>query len=168
MNQDFDKIRLFFERDGEMGKKIKIKGKERILKAGKWYRTKNLGDSEYFKITFEDGSFLLVLLADEILMFAEEVIDEIAEIKSAEIGIRNRLEYKGRKYHLTNKNDHQLVKNRLFGETDGVEGEVRFSDYEPDELVDNRNELLSLGWLTENEARADIHVTEIFGDEIEI
>ena len=147
------------------GDPIKIDGKPRKIIALAHYRTDNLGDSEYLKATFADGSFLLVLLKDQTLMFTEKVLHHIPEIADEQIGVAEELTYNGEKFKLVNKNDYQFVLRWYFGEYADLEGEVRFSDYEP---VDGSVALLSLGWLAKTLDRADIFIKEILPSKVEI
>ncbi len=98
------------------GDPIKIDGKPRKIIALAHYRTDNLGDSEYLKATFADGSFLLVLLKDQTLMFTEKVLHHIPEIADEQIGVAEELTYNGEKFKLVNKNDYQFVLRWYFGE----------------------------------------------------
>jgi hypothetical protein len=143
---------------------FKIYGKNKQILSMARYRTKNLGDHEYLKILFNDGSFLLVLLKEKLLMYSDNIIGHIKDIKDQDIGEKKTIIYQNKKYKLVNKNDHQLVKKLLFGDFSELEEEVFFSDYEPE---DGSIELLSLGWLAKNHQRADIHVQELKLDNIE-
>lgn len=137
---------------------FKIYGKNKQILSMAHYRTKNLGDNEYIKILFNDNSFLLVLLKEKLLMYSNNLIKHIKEIKDQDIGEKELIIYQDKKYKLINKNDHQKVKKLLFGDFSELEEEVFFSDYEPE---DGSVELLSLGWLAKNHQRADIHVKEL-------
>ena len=145
------------------GDEVEICGVRREILALAHYRTDNLGDSDYLKASFSDGSFLLVLLADEVLMFTDEIVHHITEITDEEIGAAEVLNYQGQEFKLVNKDDYQFVLRWYFGKVEDLEGEVKFSDYEP---TDGSVGLLSLGWLAKNGERADICVNEIALDKI--
>lgn len=145
------------------GDKLSINARARKILALAHYRTDNLGDSEYLKASFDDGSSLLVLLADEVLMFTDKIVHHIVEIPDEDIGVVEKTSYEGQEFKLVNKDDYQFVLHWYFGEVEDLEGEVRFSDYEP---TDGSVGLLSLGWLTKNNERADICVKEIGLDKV--
>lgn len=129
------------------------------------YRTVNLGDNEYLKVVFNDGSFLLVLIKDRVLMFTEKLPHHIIEIRDNQIGVSKTLQYAGRDCTLVNKDDYQYVLRRYYGDFAALEGEVRFSDYEPE---DGTMALLSLGWHSKDGSRADIFVEAIAQNEVTV
>jgi len=138
---------------------VKIKNSDwKKIKGFAEFRTINFGDDGYFKIVFEDGTFLYILPADELLMYADSAHADFSEIKNEEIGQKEKLIIKGREYVLDNKNDFQYVKRLILGNYQDIEGEVKFSDYIP---TDGASELLSLGVLLRTGERADINPAEI-------
>jgi len=143
---------------------FQIYGKNKQILSMAQYRSKNLGDHEYIKILFDDKSFLLVLLKEKLLMYSDNIIGCIKNIKNQDIGEKKSIIYQNKKYKLVNKNDHQQVKKLLFGDFSELEEEVFFSDYEPE---DGSIEFLSLGWLAKNNQRSDIHVKELKIEDIE-
>lgn len=149
------------------GMVIKIKGKDRKLRAMVHLTTVNYmkdGD-DYTKVLFEDGSFLLIIPRDKELYFAESILGHVKEIDDEDIGQKEELEFKGRRYRLDNKDDYQFVLKLIVGTPLEIEGECKFSDYTP---IDGKRELLSLGWLVRTGARADIWCELININEIEI
>ena len=120
---------------------------------------------EYIKISFDDHSFLLVMIDDKELYYADRVIGHIKKIKDKEIGTKKFITYKGRKYKLDNKNDYQYVIRRYVGSYKDIEGEAYFSDYFP---VAGPKEFLSLGWLSRTRKRADINPLIIDISEVDI
>ncbi|PIQ73799.1 hypothetical protein COV58_00580 [Candidatus Roizmanbacteria bacterium CG11_big_fil_rev_8_21_14_0_20_36_8] len=83
---------------------------------------------------------------------------DINSIKDDQIGHTKKLEIDGKMYKLGNKDDYQFVKELVYGSPLDIEGKCRFSDYFP---VAGEKEFLSLGWLSKNGKRADIHCTQI-------
>ena len=144
---------------------LKIYGKDKEILSMAQYRSKNLGDNEYIKVLFTDKSFLLILIKEKQLMYSDKVIGHIKTIKDQDIGEKEIITYKNKKYKLINKNDHQQVKKLLFGDFSELEEEVFFSDYE---AVNGSNEILSLGWLAKNNQRADMHVKELKIEDINL
>src|SRR6185369_15034507 len=122
-------------------KRITINGKTKSIAGFAEFRTVNMGDDGYFKITFEDHSFLLLIPSQNILMFTDEGTPYYMEILDEEIGVKKELLFRGKKYILDNANDYQYVVRLIKGDYKVIEGEVRFSDYV---LAKGDNELLSL------------------------
>jgi len=133
-----------------------IKGKKKKIKAMVKLTAKNyLKDNGlYYKIIFNDGSFLLIIPEDKELYYVGRVVEHIKEIKDEQIGKDKIIEYKGKKYELGNKDDYQFVLKLMVGSPLEIEGECRFSDYFP---TAGSKEFLSLGWLSMTGKRADIN-----------
>lgn len=157
MKQQFDNVYVWLI-GPKQGDALVIRGVTRHTVALVHYRTVNLGDNEYLKVAFDDGAFMLVLIKDRELMFAEKLPHHITSIRDDQIGVSETLHYMGRHFTLVNKNDYQYVVRRYYGGPDALEGEVRFSDYEPSA---GGAALLSLGWHANNGGRADIFVEEL-------
>jgi hypothetical protein len=137
--------------------KFLIKGKEKIVKGMVLLVSKNSSDSPYIKAVFTDGSFLLILIGDKQLYYADEILGRLENVSDEEIGKLEQITYKGKVYKLVNKDDYQYVLHRYIGGIQDVEGEARFSDY----LSDDGEESLSLGWISETGERADIYCKSI-------
>jgi len=135
---------------------IQINGHNKTIKAMIHLTTKNYikQNGDYYKILFDDGSFLLIMPADKELFYANKIIGHIKEISNSQIGNDEYLIYNNKKYHLENMNDYQYVLELLVGKPNEIEGECRFSDYFP---VSGPKEFLSLGWLMASGERADIN-----------
>lgn len=127
--------------------------------------TKNMPKNPYIKIVFNDQSFLLVMIKDKEIYYADKIIGHIKEIADEKIGSETRLEYNGKTYELGNKDDYQYVMRRSIGGPKDVEGEAKFSDYFS---TNGLKEFLSLGWLSETGERADINCKIIEPTEINI
>lgn len=143
---------------------LSIKGAKKKVRAMVKLTSKNFLDYEYIKILLEDGSFLLIIPADEEIYFADKVYGRIKEISDEMIG-RERITYKGKEYKLANKDDYQFVKELYVGTPLDIEGECKFSDYFP---VSGPKEFLSLGWLSYTGKRADINPVIIDNSEVEL
>lgn len=144
--------------------KLKIDGQEKTLIALARYRTDNFPENEYLKAAFDDGSFLLVLLDDQKLMYTSQVQPHLKEITDDQIGREPRITLLGQEFVLVNANDYQEVREFYFGTTDQLEGEVRFSDYE----TADGSQTLSLGWLAKNNQRADMKMTQLDLEQIQL
>jgi len=145
--------------------KITINGKEKTIRGMVLLSTKNYPDSSYIKTMFTDGSFLLIMIQDKELYYADKLIGNLESVEDDEIGRLENIKYQNKVYKLANKNDYQYVLRRYIGGPQDVEGEVRFSDYfsegEP-------KEILSLGWLSETSERADANCKILDIEDIEI
>lgn len=144
---------------------FRIKGKEKKISGMARFEVENYPGLEYIKIVFNDHSFLLIMIDDQELYFANEVLGIAQGIPNEFIGEKSSLEYKGKVYALKNKNDYQYVLQRYVGSYQDIEGEARFSDYFP---VEGEKEFLSLGWMSRTGERADINPTIIDISEVEL
>lgn len=144
---------------------IVISGKSRKIKGMARFEVENYPGVEYLKIVFDDHSFLLVMIDDKELYYADEVVGRVTEVADEEIGVKEELQYKGKTYRLENKNDYQYVLQRYVGSYNDVEGEAAFSDYFP---AEGEKEFLSLGWLSRTGKRADINPIIIDISEVEV
>lgn len=142
----------------DLSRRISINGKLKSIAGFAEFKTVNMGDDGYFKITFDDHSFLLLIPSQNVLMFTDEGTPHYTEILDEEIGVKKELMFRGGKYILDNANDYQYVVRLIKGDYKVIEGEVRFSDYVP---VNGNNELLSLGWIVKTGQRADVNPKEI-------
>jgi hypothetical protein len=127
--------------------------------------TRNDPNNKYIKIVFNDGSFLLIMLQDKEIYYADKLIGYIKTIKDGDVGKLKKIEYMGKVYELGNKDDYQYVLQRYVGGPQDVEGEARFSDYFP---IEGPKEFLSLGWLSETGERADINCKIIDVEDVEV
>jgi hypothetical protein len=146
-------------------KVISIKGQKKKIVGFAQFKTVNMGDDGYFKIVFDDHSFLLLIPSQNILMFTDEGTPHYIEIKDEEIGIKKELMFRGKKYVLDNANDYQYVIRLIVGDWKTIEGEVKFSDYVPEA---DSSELLSLGWIVKTGKRADVNPKEISIQDISV
>lgn len=134
--------------------KVIIKGKTKEIIGFAEFRTINLGEDGYFKIIFDDHSFLFIVPGDDLLFYTDEAPTAFSQISDDEIGNVEELTFRGTKYRLDNAHDYQYVVRLIKGDYQSIEGEVKFSDYIP---LDNSNEILSLGWIVRTGERADVN-----------
>ncbi len=150
---------------GQNLKQLLIEGKIKTIKASILLCSKNYLDMEYIKTIFTDESFLLVMMNDREIYYADDVVGHIQEISDSAIGNVKEIIYQNRRYELGNANDYQFVKQLYIGSPLDIEGECRFSDYFP---TSGPKEFLSLGWLVRTGERADVNPKLIDLSEIEI
>lgn len=145
--------------------KVSIKGKQRQIKAMAKLASEHYLEEPYIKIMFTDSSFLLVVLEEKEIYFAEKLLGKAKDINDEEIGVKEILVYNDKEYKLANKNDYQYCIQLYFGSPLDIEGECRFSDYFP---VTGPKEFLSLGWLSKTGERADINCQILDTSEISV
>lgn len=135
---------------------ISVNGVQKKLKGLVHLTSKNYFafDSFYYKLFFNDGSFLLIIPSEKEIYYSDHLESEISSIKDEDIGTKDVIIYNQKEYHLENKNDYQFVLKLIVGSPLEIEGECRFSDYYP---ITGQKEMLSLGWLSKNNQRADIN-----------
>ena len=148
---------------------LSIKGRKKTIKAMVRLTSKNYlsygKDGEYVKVFFADGSFLLLVPADQECYYADKIVRHVREIPDNVIGKKKELTYKGKTYRLDNANDYQYVLQVHVGSPEECEGEVKFSDYMP---VTGPKEFLSLGWSMRTGKRDDINPQIISNEAVEI
>jgi len=143
--------------------KVSIRGKSKKIEGFAEFRTINLGDDGYYKVTFDDHSFLFIVPSQDLILYTEDRPTRFQEISDEEIGNKKELTFRGKTYILDNPHDYQYVIRLIKGDYTSIEGEVKFSDYIP---VDGSNELLSLGWIVRTSERADVNPREIQMEDI--
>ncbi len=144
---------------------ILIDNIKKEIKASILLCSQNYPDAEYIKTIFTDGSFLLIMLNDHEMYYADNIVGYIRSIPDESIGIEKTIMYQDKLYKLGNVNDYQFVKQLYTGNPFDIEGECRFSDYFP---TSGLKEFLSLGWLMRTGQRADINPVMINLKEIQI
>lgn len=144
---------------------VTVRGVKKEIVGFAEFRTVNLGDDGYFKIIFDDHSFLFIVPSEDALFYTEEPPTPFGEISDADIGTVDELMFRDRAYELENADDYQYVVRLITGDYQSIEGEVRFSDYVP---KDGADELLSLGWIVRTGERADVNPKRIDVGEIEV
>ena len=133
-----------------------VNGNKKVLKGLVYLTSKNYFtlNSFYYKLFFQDGSFLLIIPSEKEVYYSDHTESKISSIKDEDIGIKDVIIYNQKEYHLENKDDYQFVLKLIVGSPLEIEGECKFSDYYP---VSGPKEMLSLGWLSKNGQRADIN-----------
>ncbi len=135
---------------------ISVNGSKKVIKGLVYLTSKNYFalNSSYYKIFFNDGSFLLIIPSEKEIYYSDHTESKISSIKDEDIGVKDVIIYNQKEYHLENKDDYQFVLELIVGSPLEIEGECKFSDYYP---VSGPKEMLSLGWLSKNNQRADIN-----------
>lgn len=145
--------------------RISVNGKVKEIKAMAKLASLHYLKDSYIKIIFNDGSFLLIQPADEEVYYAQSLLGKVQDIPDEDIGNKELLIYKEKRYKLGNKDDYQFCLQLYVGSPMDIEGECRFSDYFPES---GPKEYLSLGWLMRTGERADINCTIIDFTELSI
>jgi hypothetical protein len=146
-------------------KKITINGETKSIAGFAEFKSANIPDESYFKLSFNDHSVLVIIPSQNALFFSNEAPIEFKEIADEEIGVKKELTFRGKNYILDNANDYQYVIRLIKGDWKVIEGEVKFSDYVPS---DGSDELLSLGWIVKTGKRADVNPKGISIQDISI
>ncbi|PIR60936.1 MAG: hypothetical protein COU68_02135, partial [Candidatus Pacebacteria bacterium CG10_big_fil_rev_8_21_14_0_10_45_6] len=110
-------------------RKISIRGKQKEIVGFAEFRTVNLGDDGYFKVIFDDHSFLFIVPSENLLLYTDEAPAPFDEIVDGDIGNVQKLSFRGREYKIENAHDYQYVVKLIKGDYRNIEGEVSFSDY---------------------------------------
>jgi hypothetical protein len=136
---------------------LTIKDQKKHIRGMAKFRSINMGDEEYIKISFADKSGLIILLSGS-LFLSDAPIGQAKNIKDSDIGRKPAVIFQGKQYILDNKDDYQFC-TRLFVGTPNqdIEGECRFSDY----TSKDGTEILSLGWISYDNTRADVLAKQI-------
>lgn len=129
---------------------LTIRGKRKEVKAMAEYIT--VSGLQYIKIVFSDRSFLYLPKDEEALYYSEEYIVDTG-VSDEDIGVKEELEFKWKKYYLENKDDYQFVKRFYLWDIGDIEWEVKFSDY----CQKDGDDILSLGWIVCSMKRADVN-----------
>lgn len=145
--------------------RISIRGKLKNIVGFAEFRTINLGDDGYFKLIFDDHSFMFIIPSEEALYYTDDGAGRFDEIADEDIGNVQQLTLRGKTYVLDNPHDYQYVVRLIKGGPNTIEGEVKFSDYVPN---DGSNEILSLGWVVRTGERADVNPKELDPDQVKL
>lgn len=144
--------------------KVSIKGNSKEIIGFAEFRSINLPEDNYFKMTFEDHSALCIIPGQNLMLYTQDSPTTFTEITDEDIGNKKELMFRGKKYLLDNAHDYQYVVRLIKGDHASIEGEVKFSDYVPE---DGASELLSLGWVVRTGERADVNTKELKVNEIQ-
>ena len=144
-------------------KSIQIKGIQKDVVGLARYSTINNMKSEYIKVAFTDGSGMYFPIDEEVAFYFEKKLGTAFEVSDIDInGVNKDLKWNGIDFRLVNGNDYQYVKELYVGDIHGIEGEVRFSDYESDDGGG-----LSLGWNMYEHKRDDVYAVPLDLSELE-
>jgi hypothetical protein len=122
--------------------KITINGKEYIVKTKTLYGIEEDTEAYYYKCIMNTGDTLVIIPDDNLLYIGKEI-----EGMKYERPEENALKYNGKTFNKTG-DGNQFIKNIEFG-TD-VEGKCVFEDFE------SQDQIISLGYLPDEDKRADI------------
>lgn len=163
--RDFNSFLKKLLKKPSTGIALSVKGKKKKVKAMARFTTVNYPGDEYIKIVFDDHSFMLVLLKEKEVYYADKIVGFAKGISDVVIDREKFIKYKGKQYKLGNKDDYQFCLELYVGSPLDIEGECRFSDYFP---ARGPKEFLSLGWLSYTGERADINPRIISLKKVEI
>lgn len=120
-----------------------IKGKRYNVITKTWYSIEEDENASYIKCELSNKK-VLVIIPDDNYIYIGEVIDNMEYERLSQ----EKIKYNGVIFTKTGEG-HQYIKSIEFGEN--VEGKCDFQDYESD------NHIISLGYLTEENVRADVY-----------
>lgn len=135
---------------------ILVNGKKKTIKAMIHLTSKNYlkDNGDYIKIYFKEDGYLLIIPSEKEIYYSDKIQGKIKGITDEMIGKKKIIKLYGKKYRLENKDDYQFVLRLTVGSPLDIEGECKFSDYFP---IEGPKEFLSLGWLSYNGKRVDLH-----------
>lgn len=122
--------------------KLTINGKEYIVKTKTLYGIEEDAETYYYKCIMNTGDTLVIIPDDNLLYIGKEI--ENMKYDRTE---KNVLKYNGKIFNKTG-DGNQFIKKIEFG-TD-VEGKCIFEDFE------SQDQIISLGYLPDEDKRADI------------
>ncbi len=134
--------------------KIMIKDKEYIVKTKTYYGIEEDSEAYYIKYIMNTGD-TLVIIPDDDLIYIGNIIENM-NYKKIE---KNKIKYNEMVFNKTGEGN-QYIKNIEFGKD--VEGKCIFEDYESEDKI------ISLGFLPEENRRADILADIVKIEDIEI
>lgn len=145
-------------------RQLKILGEKKIIKGIAQFFAPGYG-FDYIKISFSDHSALVVIPSQKNIGYSALGDMGAAEgITDVMIG-RKELIYGGIKYKLDGANQYQFCTHVFIGQPGrDIEGECRFFDY----VSEDGTKVLSLGWLAENNRRADVLAENIDINDVKI
>jgi hypothetical protein len=144
---------------------LSIKNQKKQIKGMARFTSVNYAPAEYVKITFTDGTQLLIIPDDQLFYYSDQKLDHVKSIPDQAIGKEKVIVFHGKKFQLDNPNDYQFCLQPHVGQPGDIEGECRFSDYVPQ---DGSDEILSLGWLSHTSQRADVYCQAINQSQVSV
>lgn len=122
---------------------IMIKGEKYTVITKTWYSIEEDENASYIKCELSNNK-VLVIIPDDNYIYIGEVIQNMEYERLSQ----EEIKYNGAIFAKTG-DGHQYIKSIEFGEN--VEGKCTFEDYESDDNI------ISLGYLTEENVRADVY-----------
>lgn len=141
-----------------------IKGKGRTVRGAAKFRSINMPNDPYIKVTFDDDSGLILLINDGLIFYSPIHLGFLNSVADNQVGLAKSIEYNNEMFTLVNKNDYQFVTQLIKGDLLYIEGECRFSDY----MTRDESKMLSLGWNSYTKKRDDAYAELLNEAEIEI
>jgi hypothetical protein len=83
--------------------RVTVKGVSKNIVGFAEFKTVNLADNGYFKVIFDDHSFLFIVPNDNLILYTDETPAAFSEIRDEEIGNKQELSFRGKEYILDNK-----------------------------------------------------------------
>jgi hypothetical protein len=145
-------------------KSLHVRGEEKTVKGAAQFRSINMPDDPYIKVTFTDDSGLILIINDKLVYYSPFHLVLLESITDQQIGTIEKVKYNNDIFNLCNKNDYQFVTKLISGELLDIEGECRFSDY----MTQDESKMLSLGWNSYTKERDDAYAELITKEELEI
>lgn len=135
-------------------KKIIIRNQEYYVKSKVLYTIEEDKGVFYIKCELSDKS-VLVIIPDDNLIYIGQVIKDMNWKRISQ----EQIQFNGEIYNKTG-DGHQIISKIEFGNKHEVEGNCIFEDYECS------NHIISLGFLTDKEIRADVYAEILQIDDI--
>ena len=135
-------------------KKVNIKGKDYYVKSKVLYTIEEDKSVYYFKYELSEN-LNMIIIPDDDLLYIGKVVNDLDWKRISE----NEIQYNGEIYHKTG-GGHQIISKIEFGNEEEVEGKCIFEDYEC------LNHIISIGFLTEKNIRADLYAEIIQKEDI--
>lgn len=135
---------------------IIIKEEQYIVKTKTWYSIEEDNTTSYVKCELSDNK-VLVIIPEDNLIYIGKVIENMKYEKVS----NDKIRYNNSIFNKTGEG-HQFIVNIEFGNKEEVEGRCTFEDYEA------KNNIISLGILTEKGIRADVYANIINLEDIKI
>lgn len=131
------------------GKVICINNVKYEVKTKTWYSIEEDSNTRYVKCELSNDK-VLVIIPDDNLIYLGWIVKNMDYKKIS----KTQIEYNGVTYNKTG-DGHQYIVSIEFGNEEVVEGKCIFEDYEYE------NNVISLGYLTDKQIRADVYANII-------
>lgn len=138
------------------GKVIRINNMKYEVKTKTWYSIEEDSNTRYVKCELSNDK-VLVIIPDDNLIYLGWIVKNMNYKKIS----KTQIEYNDVIYNKTG-DGHQYIIGIEFGNEEIVEGKCIFEDYEYE------NNVISLGYLTDKQIRADVYANIIDKEDITI